>query len=385
MKKAKKNYLIFGSPLISSNEIKEVNKCLKSSWIGTGPRVSDFEKNFSKYKKIKYSAAVNSCTAALHLSLLSLNLRPEDEVITSALTFCATVNAIIHAGARPVLADVDYLTQNIDPVSIEKKITKNTRALVIVHFAGRPCEMKKIIRIVKKYKLRLIEDCAHSIEASYNGKPCGTFGDFGCFSFYSTKNLVTGEGGMVISNSKKNISRIKILALHGMSTDAWKRYSDRGYRHYDIIGIGFKYNMMDLQASIGIHQLKSIKKNLIIRNKIWNIYNEQFKNLNISLPAKDQVNTIHARHLYTISVNKKRSGLKRDQFLKLMHKNNIGCGVHYRSIPEFSFYKKNFHWRTKDYPNAKKIGEETLSLPLSPKLKIKEIYNVVRVVKNILS
>jgi dTDP-4-amino-4,6-dideoxygalactose transaminase len=371
----KKNYIVFGKPLIGKNEIKEVNKCLRSGWLGTGPRVAEFENSFIKYKKIKYAAAVNSCTAALHLSLKSLKLNKNDEVITSALTFCSTVNAIIHSGAKPVLADVSPLTQNISPEEIEKKITKKTKAIVVVHFAGRPCEMTPILKVVKKHNLYLIEDCAHAIESQYRGKACGTFGEFGCFSFYSTKNLVTGEGGMVISNNKNFISQIKILALHGMSKDAWKRFSDKGFNHYDVVSSGFKYNMMDLQAALGIHQLKSIENNLNKRNKIWNVYNNEFKDLNAEIPHTDskEKGTIHAKHLYTLKINKKKSGLTRDVFIKKLHKKGIGTGVHYRSIPEFSFYKKNFNWSSNNYPNAKKIGKETVSLPLSAKLTSNEV------------
>ena len=231
----KKNFVVFGKPLITKNEISEVTECLKTGWLGTGPKVEKFETNFSKYKNTKYAVAVNSCTAALHLSLLALDLKPNDEVITSALTFCSTVNSIIHCGAKPVLADVCYETQNIDPKKIEDKITSKTKAIIVVHFAGRPCDMKEILKIVKKYKLFLIEDCAHAIESKYQGTHCGNFGDYGCFSFYATKNLVTGEGGMLTSNSNKKISQIKVLALHGMSKDAWKRYSDKGFVHYDCL------------------------------------------------------------------------------------------------------------------------------------------------------
>ena len=383
----KNNYIVFGKPLIGKNEIKEVNKCLRSGWLGTGPRVDEFENSFRKYKKVKFAAAVNSCTAALHLSLKSLKLNKTDEVITTALTFCSTVNAIIHSGAKPVLADVNPLTQNISPEEIEKKITKKTKAVVVVHFAGRPCEMGQILRIVKKYNLYLIEDCAHAIESQFRGKPCGTFGEFGCFSFYSTKNLVTGEGGMIISNNLKYISQIKILALHGMSKDAWKRFSDKGFKHYDVVSSGFKYNMMDLQAAIGVHQLKSVENNLDKRNKIWNIYNNEFKDLNVETPHPDprEKGTIHAKHLYTLQINKKKSGLTRDSFIQKLHKKGIGTGVHYRSIPEFSFYKKNYNWSSYNYPNAKKIGQETVSLPLSPKLTLNDVERIVREVRNILS
>ena len=379
----KKKFITFGQPLILNEEIKEVLNCLKSGWIGTGPRVTKFEKQFAKLKKNNNVAAVNSCTAALHLSLLALNLNNEDEVITSALTFCSTVNAIIHSGARPVIADVEYNSQNIDPKKIEEKITSKTKAIIIVHFAGRPCNMKEILFLVKKYKLYLIEDCAHAIESSYNGINCGNFGDYGCFSFYATKNVTTGEGGMIISNSYKKISNIKILALHGMSKDAWKRYSDKGYLHYDVVNSGFKYNMMDLQAAIGIHQLKKIHINHKKREKIWNTYNYFFKNLNIGIPAPIEKNTKHAYHLYTLQINKEKCGISRNEFQKILQKKNIGTGIHYQAIPGYSFYKKKFGWNIEEYPNAKKIGSETISIPISPKYKKAEIKKIIKVVLNI--
>ncbi len=379
-----KKYITFGAPLIGNKEINSVTKCLKSGWIGTGPKAQEFEKKFSKYQKSKNSIAVNSCSAALHLSLKSLNLKKGDEVITSALTFCSTVNSIILSGAKPVLADVNFETQNIDPKEIVKKINKNTKAVIIVHFAGRPCNMYEIIKIVKKYKLILIEDCAHAIESEYNGKHCGTFGAYGCFSFYATKNLVTGEGGMITTNLDKNVKKLKQLALHGMSKDAWRRFSDKGYKHYDVIDLGFKYNMTDIQASIGVEQLKRIDAFWKRREKIWNIYNDFFKDLNVVVPSKVEKNTKHAYHLYTILINKKNNGMHRDVFLKKMHNAGIGTGVHYRSIPSHSFYKKKFGWNNKNFKNACQIGEQTVSIPLSAKLTNSDIHRITYEAKKIL-
>ena len=377
-------YITFGAPLIENDEINSVVKCLKSGWIGTGPKVQEFEKKFSRYKNIKNSIAVNSCTAALHLSLKSLNLKKNDEVITSALTFCSTVNSIILSGAKPVLADVNFSSQNIDPKDIIKKINKNTKALVIVHFAGRPCDMSSIMKIVKKYKLFLIEDCAHAIESKYNDKHCGTFGTYGCFSFYATKNLVTAEGGMIITSLDKKIKKLKQLALHGMSKDAWRRYSDKGYKHYDVIDSGFKYNMTDIQASLGVEQLKKIDSFWKKRERIWNIYNNFFKDLNVVIPSKIESNTKHAYHLYTILINKKINRIHRDEFLRKMHDFGIGTGVHYRSIPSHSFYKKKYGWKKKDFKNASQIGDQTVSIPLSPKLNDKDIDKILTISKKIL-
>ena len=378
-----KKYLKFSEPLIEKPEIAEVIKTLNSGWLTTGKKTKLFEDNFKKYKKTKYALAVNSCTAALHLSLLCLKLKKNDEVITSALTFASTVNSIVHSGGKPVIADVEFETQNIDPDAILKKINKKTKAIIVVHFAGRPCDMKKIKKICIKFKLKLIEDCAHSIETLFHGKNVGSFGDFGCFSFYATKNLVTGEGGMLTTNNKKYYEKAKVLSLHGMDKDAFKRFGSGGYKHYDVSEIGFKYNMMDLQAAIGIHQLKKINESHKKRKIIWDIYNKNFRSLAINLPKIINNKTKHAYHLYTILINKKNSGLNRDEFIKKMHKFKIGIGIHYRSMPEHSVYKKKFSWKLNDYPNAKKIGRETVSIPLSPKLTLSDIKRVVIAVKKI--
>ena len=379
------NFIIYGQPIIEQPEIDEVIDSMQKSWLGTGPKVSQFELDFAKYKSIPYSAALNSCTAGLHLSCKVLNLQPGDEVITTAMTFCATVNAIIHAGATPVLADIDELSWNIDPKDIERKITPNTKAIIPVHFAGRACDMDSIMNIANKYNLSIIEDCAHAIETEYKGKKAGTFGDFGVFSFYATKNIVTGEGGMVISNNLDNISKIKMLGLHGMSKDAWKRFSDEGYKHYLVEEAGYKYNMMDIQAAIGIHQLKKIEEYSLKRERIWNLYLDEFKNLPIEMAAQVEKDTRHAYHLFIIRVNKNKSGLSRDTFLTEMTKKNIGVGVHYQAIPIHPFYQKTYGWKPEEYPNAVKFGQETVSIPLSAKLNENEIERIIKSVKEVLN
>lgn len=377
--------LIFGSPRIDEAEMREVIATLKSGWIGTGPKVSKFEKNFKQYKFAKYSVAVNSCTAALHLSMIASNITHGNEVITTAMTFCSTVNTIIHAGGTPVLADINPLSMNIDPDEIRKKITSKTTAIIPVHFAGRACQMNEIMDIANEYNLIVIEDCAHAIETKYNNQHAGNFGDFGCFSFYTTKNIITGEGGMVIAKDENKANRIKVLALHGMSQDAWKRFNDDGYRHYSVTEAGFKYNMMDLQASIGIHQLQKVNEFWKRREKIWSIYNSKLNGLPLILPAPPEKNTVHAYHLYTILIDQYKTGISRDNFLKQMTKLNIGTGVHYLSIPEHPYYQKQFGWKTKNYPNAKRIGQQTVSLPLSAKLTDSDVDDVVNAIKEILN
>ena len=380
----RKDYLIFGSPLIEEAEINEVVASLRAGWLGTGPKVHKFESDFKAYKQSPFAVAVNSCTTAMHLSMIAAGIGTGDEVITSAMTFCATVNAIIHTGAKPVLVDCDISNQCIIPQSIREKINSRTKAIVPVHFAGNACDMSAIMDIAEEYQLKIIEDCAHAIETTYQGKHVGTFGDYGCFSFYATKNIVTGEGGMVIVKHKEDNDKIRILALHGMTADAWKRFSDEGYKHYQVVCPGFKCNMMDIQAALGIHQLKRVDRNLQRRGKIWQKYNESFADLNITLPSDPAPEIKHAYHLYTILIDKDKVGISRDEFLSAMHRENIGIGVHYLSIPEHPFYQTTFGWKPEDYPNAMKIGRETVSLPLSAKLTDSDVESVILAVKKIL-
>lgn len=382
--RSKENFLVFGAPALGDEEIAEVVASLKSGWLGTGPKVARFERDFAAYAQAPHAAAVNSCTAALHLSLLAAGLQPGDEVITTPLTFCATVNAILHAGARPVLADIDPHTMNIDPRRVEAAITPRTRALLPVHFAGRPCAMDALTAIAARHRLKLIEDCAHAIETEYHGRKAGTFGDFGCFSFYVTKNIVTGEGGMVVTRREEDIARIKILALHGMSKDAWKRFSDEGYKHYQVVEAGFKYNMMDIQAAIGIHQLQRIEPFWRRRQEIWARYNAAFADLPVTPPAAPEPDTRHALHLYTLLIDEAQAGVTRDAFLNAMTADNIGVGVHYLSLPEHPYYQRTLGWRPEDFPHAARVGRQTVSLPLSARLTDGDVEDVVRAVRRAL-
>jgi dTDP-4-amino-4,6-dideoxygalactose transaminase len=377
-------FLVFGAPDIQRTEIDEVVATMESGWLGTGPRVAAFESAFAAYKGTTSGkvAAVNSCTAALHVSMIAAGLEPGDEVITTPLTFCATVNAIIHAGAIPVLADVDPMTMNIDPACIEARITARTRAILPVHFAGQPCDMNAIMDIANRHGLKVIEDCAHAIESEYQGRRTGTFGDFGCFSFYVTKNVATGEGGMVLARNEQDINRVKMLALHGMSKDAWHRFGDAGYKHYQVVECGFKYNMMDIQAAIGIHQLARVERNWTRRQEIWNRYQNAFDYLPVTRPAEPEQDTRHAHHLYTLLVDEARTGISRDAFLDAMTEQRIGVGVHYLSIPEHPYYQQRFGWRPEDYPNAMRVGRQTVSLPLSAKLDDSDVERIIQAVRS---
>ena len=380
----REDFLVFGAPAIGDEEIAEVVASLRSGWLGTGPKVARFESDFAAYVRAPHAVAVSSCTAALHLSMLALGVERGDEVITTALTFAATVNAIIHAGATPVLADVDPVSMNIDPHAVRRAVTARTRAIVPVHFAGRACDMDALTTLRGEHSLGLIEDCAHAIETEYHGRHAGTFGDFGCFSFYVTKNVVTGEGGMVLTNREDDASRIKTLALHGMSKDAWKRFSDEGYKHYYVTECGYKYNMTDLQAALGIHQLERIGINRARREAVWLRYQEAFDDLPLELPAPPEPGTRHAYHLYTVMVDEESCGVTRDDLLGALTRRNIGAGVHYLSIPEHPYYREHFGWRPEDYPVARRIGRLTVSLPLSPALQDRDVEDVIAAVRDVL-
>lgn len=378
-------FLIFGAPQIGEAEIEEVVACLRSGWLGTGPRTAKFERDFAAFRGVQEPqvAAVNSCTAALHVSMLSAGIELGSEVITTPLTFCATVNAILHAGLVPVLADVDASTQNIDPAAIEAAITPRTRAILPVHFAGRPCAMDQIMAIARKHNLVVIEDCAHAVEAEFRGQPLGTFGDFGCYSFYVTKNIVTGEGGMILGRSAEQVARARVLALHGMSKDAWHRFGDQGYKHYQVVECGFKYNMTDLQAALGLHQLARVEQNWLRRRSIWERYDQAFSDLPLTLPAAVPADMRHGHHLYTVMVDASRCGMERDQFLEAMNAAGIGTGVHYLSIPEHPYYQQRFDWRPERWPNAMKLGRQTVSLPLSPAMSDGDVERVVGEVRRL--
>jgi dTDP-4-amino-4,6-dideoxygalactose transaminase len=382
----KSPFIIFGAPDIHDEEIEEVVATLHSGWLGTGPKVAKFEEEFAAMKAVGADqvAAVNSCTAALHVSMVAADLEPGDEVLTTAMTFCATANAIVHSGATPVPVDIDPGTLNIDTAQLEQRITPKTRAIVPVHFAGRPCDMDAIMAIAEKHGFLVIEDCAHAIESQWRGKHAGTFGDFGCFSFYVTKNVVTGEGGMVLARSSEKVERIKILALHGMSKDAWHRFGDEGYKHYEVVEVGFKYNMTDIQAALGIHQLRRVEQNWLRRRDIWDTYQKAFSGLSCGCPAEPDEYMRHAYHLYTLTIDEQTCGMSRDTFIDRMDVAGIGVGVHYRSLAQQPYYQNKFGWRPDDYPIARAFGDTTVSLPLGTKLDDAEVERVIEAVTTIL-
>jgi dTDP-4-amino-4,6-dideoxygalactose transaminase len=376
-KPVRDSYLVFGKPDLREPEIDEALATLRSAWIGTGPRVAQFERQFADYVGTPHAVAVNSCTAALHLALLVTGLQPGDEVIVPAMTFASTANVVVHAGGRPVLADVRRDTQCLDPAEIARLATARTRAVIPVHFAGRSADMTGIMAMAEQHGLRVIEDCAHAIETLHRGRHAGTLGDVGAFSFYATKNVVTGEGGMIITSNDEWSARLRRLRLHGLSGDAWKRFSDAGFKHYEVVEPGYKYNMMDLQAALGIHQLARVETTLQRRQEIWSRYDAAFSGLPVFIPAAADRETRHARHLYTLLLDLEQLTVARDTVQHALHTQRIGTGIHYRALNLHPYYREAFGYGPGDLPNAEWISDRTLSLPLSPGMSDADVDDVI--------
>ncbi len=381
---AASTFIPFTTPSISAQEVEAVAAVLKSGWLTTGPRVRELEAAVAAYTGAQHAVAVNSCTAAMHLSLLAAGVGPGDEVITTPLTFCATANAIIHTGATPVLADIVRDTMNLDPRAVEDAITERTAAILPVHFAGRPADVVALRAIASRNGLTLIDDAAHAMGAEINGRRIGAVADLTCFSFHANKNLTTGEGGMVTTDSVEWAERIRVLALHGMSRDAWNRYSRDGSPHYDVVAAGFKCNMMDIQAAIGLQQLARFESMQQRRARIWRRYDEAFARLPIWLPMPPAANTVHARHLYTILVDEDACGFTRDALFSALREQGIGTSVHFRALHLHPYYAQHGYARGQ-YPHAEYVSDRTLSLPLSADMQDDEVERVVSAVTELLA
>jgi dTDP-4-amino-4,6-dideoxygalactose transaminase len=377
----RKNFLVFGSPKFEEAEIQEVVATLRGGWIGTGPRVTQFEEGMKEYTGARHAVAVNSCTAALHLSLLVLGVGAGDEVITTPMTFAATANAIVHTGARPVFVDIDREMMLLDAKKIERVISPRTKVILPVHLTGRLCPMDDLLAIAQKHGVFLIEDAAHCIEGRYHGRKVGAIGDLTCFSFYVTKNLTTGEGGMITTDNAEWAARLRTLALHGMDAHAYHRFGDKGYRHYQVVEAGYKYNLTDMAAALGLHQLKRIDASWARRDAIWRQYQDAFAGLPVHRPAGDELGTRHARHLYTLVLQEKECGKSRDQLLNFLTKENIGTGVHYTPVHLHPFYRKTFGYTDGDFPEAEWVGNGTISLPFSASLSDDDVEDVIGAVR----
>ena len=369
---------------IGKEEIDEVVDTLKSDWITTGPKTFKFEEIFFEYVNSKYAIAVNSCTAALHLAVVALGIGNGDEVITTPYTFAATAEVVINSDAKPVFVDVEKDTYNIDPAKIEDKITNKTKAIIVVHYAGHACEMDKIMEIAEKYDLYVIEDAAHAIGSKYKDKKIGSIGDVTCFSFYATKNITTAEGGMITTNREDLADKMRILSLHGISKDAWKRYSSEGSWYYEIEYSGYKYNMSDLQASIGIHQMEKLDQMQKRREEIADMYNKSFDQIaQITTPTVKRYAT-HAWHLYPIQVNSDMLSINRNEFIEALKAENIGTSVHFIPLHLHPYYKEKYGFKGDDFPNAEFLYKNEISLPIYPKMEDKDVEDVITAVKKII-
>jgi dTDP-4-amino-4,6-dideoxygalactose transaminase len=355
----------FAPPSIGMEEIADVVEALESGWLSTGPRVARFEREFAEYVGAAHAVAVNSCTAALHLSLLAAEIGAGDEVITTPLTFCATANVVIHAGATPVFADIDPASFNLDPQAAADAVTGRTRAVLPVHFAGRPADMRAFRRLARRHGLWVIEDAAHCVEGVAQGRKVGSIGDFTCFSFYATKNLTTGEGGMVTTSNARAAAAMRTASLHGMSRTAWTRYAPGGISQYDVLMPGFKYNMMDLQAAIGLRQLARIDEMQARRAAVWRLYDEALCSLPLRLPHPIADGDVHARHLYTVLVDERAAGMSRDTLQERLRERGVSTSIHFRALHLHPYYRDRFNLTRGMFPAAEAVSDTTLSLPLS--------------------
>ena len=382
----RKDFLPFARPCIDETTIEDVCESLRSGWITTGPKSIRFENAFRDRIGIPYALAVNSATAGLHLAHLALGIGPGDEVITTPMTFVATLNTIVFAGARPVLVDIDPGTFNIDPAKLESAVTPRTKAIVPVHFAGLPVDMDEVEAVAERHGLAVIEDCAHALGASYKGRTVGSDPrHVSVFSFHPTKNITTGEGGMVCTGLEEVAERISILRQHGMSKGAWSRYAVTGTPHYDVALPGLKYNMLDIQAAIGLGQLGQLEAFNARRATIVGRYRKAFSGVEgIILPATPTYEHTHAWHIFTPMLQLDRLDISRDDFMALMKAENIGTAYHYQAVHLFEFYRKTFGFRPGDFPHAEKVSERILSLPLFPSMTDSDVEDVIEAVKGIL-
>jgi len=363
-------FLPFSRPSISREAINEVVACLESGWITTGPRVKKFEEELKRYFNAPHALALSSATAGLHLALLALELKPGDEVITTPMTFAATLNTIVLAGGRPVLVDVELDTYNMDVSKLAGAITKQTRAIMPVHFAGLPVDLDPLYELADKHGLRVIEDAAHAIGTEYKGKRIGAFGDTQVFSFHPNKNMTTGEGGCVVTRDDQLADKIALLRFHGMDREAWNRFGKSGSQHYEIVLPGFKYNMMDIQAALGLHQLPALDGFIKRRTELALRYQKIFAGWpQWTRPGTPEFAHRHAWHLYTPLINPAAAGMDRDAFMQGMKQRNIGTGLHYRAAHLYPYYREHYGFKPGDFPNAESISDRIVSLPLFPGMR----------------
>ena len=378
-------FLPFHSPDIGDDEISAVVETLRSGWLTTGPRVRAFEQAFADYVGAAHAIAVNSCTAALHLALEAIGLKEGDEVLVPTMTFAATAEVVFYFKARPVLVDCEPDTLNLDPSSLERAITSRSRAVIPVHFAGHPCDMSRILQIARNHGLKVIEDAAHALPARYQGQLAGSWGDLACFSFYATKTLCTGEGGMVTTSDPEYAERVRMMSLHGISKDAWKRYSAEGSWYYEILRPGFKYNMTDIAAALGLVQLGKCDRMRTARCRIAAIYDDAIARVHEIVTPVVRPGVEHAWHLYPIRLDLEQLRIGRGEFISLLREHNIGTSVHFIPLHLHPYYRTNYQYQPQDFPNASDAYERLVSLPIYPGMTDSDAAEVANAVCNIVS
>ena len=375
-------YLSFSPPLIGEEEIAEVVDTLRSDWITTGPKAAQFEAEFAAAVSAPAAVAVNSCTAALHTALLASGIGPGDEVITTPLTFAATVNVVEHVGARPVLVDVERDTLTINPALIEAAITGRTRAIVPVHYAGHPADLDPIHGLARARRLLVLEDAAHAIPAAYRGRKIGSGANPVAFSFYATKNLTTAEGGM-LTGEHGFLERARLLTLHGLSRDAWKRYDKGGSWRYEVLAPGFKYNMTDIQAALGLWQLRKLPAFQERRRQVARRYTEAFQGDEAFELPVERPSVEHAWHLYVLRLRPGVLRIGRDRFIEELATRNIGTSVHFTPIHLHPYYRDKYGYNATSFPVAYDNFQRMLSLPLNPRLSDQDVADVIDAVRDV--
>jgi len=377
---------------ITNDEIKEVIDTLNSSWLTKGPKSIQFEQEFSDYIGCKYTVALNSCTAALHLALCAYDINPGDEVITTPMTFCASAEVIEYLGARPVFVDIDPKSFNLNTLLIESKINSHTRAILPVHYGGIPCDLQSIYDLAALYNLKVIEDAAHAVGTIYQNRKIGSFGNPTAFSFYPTKNMTTCEGGALTTNDFELAEKLKILSLHGISKDSWKRYSSQGHWYYEVTHLGYKYNFTDFQAALGLHQLRKLDEFNSIREKYARLYYDELIMIpEIQMPPwystyfnklkfKDIKNSWH---LFVVMIEANRLNLDRNQFIEELKSQGIGTSVHFIPLHLHPYFAKKYGYRRGDFPIAESVYDRIISLPLYPKLQEQHLYAIIESIRKI--
>ncbi|MFA6281075.1 MAG: DegT/DnrJ/EryC1/StrS family aminotransferase [Candidatus Omnitrophota bacterium] len=381
---AKLNHIPFHRAYMGKEEIKGVITAIKSGWITMGPKTVEFEEKFRAYTGAKHAIAVNSCTAALHLALEAIGIKEGDEVIVPAITFTATAEVVCYFKAKPVFVDVEKDTLNIDSTKIEEKINSKTKAIITVDYAGQPVDYDEVRKIARKHKLFIIEDAAHTLPSGYKGKNVGMLADITCFSFYATKTLATGEGGMIVTNNLRWAKRMKIMRLHGMNKDAWKRYDMGGSWYYEVVGAGYKYNTTDINSAIGIAQLKKLELMWKKRQAIAKMYDSGFKEIPELIIPVIKKGRVTSWHLYVIKLNLEQLSIDRAKFIKELVKQGISASVHFIPLYKHPFYRDKFKYKPHQFPNSEWLYERIISLPIYPGMSNSQVKRVIDTVKKII-